>query len=69
MKSVGGTPIENVILTDKGLAALNAIPQGLSGTTIGSSLVTANETGRSWTGVGELVGGMIGGFTKSISGG
>jgi hypothetical protein len=66
MQSNGGSPIENVILTDKGLAALNAVPKSLGGTTIGSSLVTTTISPGNWASVGELVGGMFGGFTKSM---
>jgi hypothetical protein len=68
VRSAGLTPYEQVTLTEKGLAALNSVPQGLS-TTVGSSLVKATSgSERNWSGVGDLVGGMIGGFTKSVSG-
>ena len=67
LRSFGGTSaVEQVALTTKGLAALNAIPQGLSAT-IGSTLATTASAGN-WSGVADLVGGIIGGFTKSISG-
>lgn len=66
--SFGGHSAEYVVLTEKGLAALNAVPRGLS-TSIGSSLVEASrEAGQNWSGVGDLIGGMIGGLTKSIGG-
>jgi hypothetical protein len=65
----GGHPAEHVVLAQKGLAALNAVPEGLS-VTVGSSLVSAaGETGRDWSKIGDLVGGAIGGFTKSMTGG
>jgi hypothetical protein len=66
--SSGAHPAERVTLTDKGLAALNRMPQGLSGT-VGSELVKArSETGRrDWAGIGDLVGGVLGGFTKSVT--
>jgi hypothetical protein len=64
----GGHPAEHVILTEKGLAALNAVPQGLS-VTVGTSLVSAaGDTRRDWSSVGDLMGGLFGGFTKSMSG-
>jgi hypothetical protein len=67
--SFGLHPAASVMLTDKGLAALNAIPQGLSAT-VGSSLVkAASEAGSNWSGIGDLVGGVLGGFTKSITSG
>lgn len=63
--SFGSLPTEGVLLTEKGLAALNAVPKGLSAT-LGSSLVQAtSETGRKdWSPVGD----MIGGFAKSMGG-
>jgi hypothetical protein len=44
------------------------MPQGLAGT-VGSELVKAKgEIGRrDWSGIGDLVGGVIGGYQKSIS--
>jgi hypothetical protein len=66
IRSAGPLPHEKVTLTTKGLAALNAVPQGLS-VTIGSSLAT-NASARNWSVVGDIVGGIIGGFTKSITG-
>jgi hypothetical protein len=64
IRSAGALAYEQVTLTTKGLAALNAVPQGLSAT-IGSTLAT-NASAGNWSGVGDLIGGMIGGFTKSI---
>jgi hypothetical protein len=66
VRSAGLLPYEKVTLTTKGLATLNAIPQGLS-TTIGSTLAT-NASAGNWSSVGDLVGGIIGGVTKSIAG-
>jgi len=61
-------PDAEVRLTQKGLTVLNAIPEGLSAT-VGSSLVKASsEPAQNWSGIGDLVGGIIGGFTKSVSG-
>ena len=65
----GAHQAAGVMLTEKGLAALNATPQGLSAT-VGSSLVkAASEAGSNWSGIGDLVGGALGGFTKSITSG
>jgi hypothetical protein len=66
VRSAGILPYEQVALTAKGLATLSAIPQGLS-TTVGSTLAT-NASSRDWSGVDDLVGGIIGGFSKSIVG-
>jgi hypothetical protein len=66
--SFGSHPAEYAVLTKEGLAALNAVPQGLSAT-VGSSLVNAaSDTQRDWSKIGDLVGGALGGFTKSITG-
>ena len=64
----GAHPAERVTLTDKGLAALNRMPQGLTAT-VGSELVKAkSEPGRrDWSSIGDLVGGVIGGYQKSIT--
>jgi hypothetical protein len=68
IRSSGLTPYDRVTLTQKGLAALNAVPEGLS-VTVGSSLVKATSaSGQNWGGIGDLVGGVIGGFTKNMSG-
>lgn len=59
---------EGVALTQKALAALNAVPLGLSAS-VGSSLVMATGgSAQNWSGIGDLVGGVIGGFTKSVTG-
>jgi hypothetical protein len=65
-RTPAGLFMKQVTLTTKGLAALNAVPQGLSAT-IGSTLAT-NASAGNWSGVGDLIGGLIGGFTKSIAG-
>ena len=66
VRSAGNLPHEQVILTKQGLAALNAVPDGLSAT-IGSTLATTASAGN-LSRVGDLVGGIIGGYTKSILG-
>jgi hypothetical protein len=65
--SSGSHPAERVVLSDKGLAALNAVPEKLSGS-VGSALVKETE-GRNWSAVGELVGSTIAGYQKTIMGG
>jgi hypothetical protein len=64
----GASVGQRALLTEKGLRALNAVPPGLSGT-VGTELKKAAERG-SWPdlgSIGELVGGMVGGLTKSMS--
>jgi hypothetical protein len=63
----GGHPAEHVTLTTKGLAAMNAIPSGLK-QTVGTTLSMAVE-GSNHAKIGDLIGGIFGGFTKSIAGG
>jgi hypothetical protein len=71
IKSHGSFPGERVSLTTKGLAAMNAVPSGLKGN-IGVQLIKAvaqtPASGLNLSGIGDLVGGIFGGFTKSISG-
>jgi hypothetical protein len=66
VRSAGPLAYEKVTLTTKGLAVLNAVPQGLS-VTVGTTLATNASVGN-WSGVGDLIGGVIGGFAKSVSG-
>jgi hypothetical protein len=69
IRSRGPGSYEEVALTQKALAALNAVPQGLSAS-VGTSLVMATGgSGQNWSGIGDLVGGVIGGFTKTITNG
>jgi hypothetical protein len=68
LRSRGSTTYQLVALTQKGLATMNAVPQGLSAS-VGTSLVmAAGGSGQNWSGIGDLVGGVIGGFTKSMGG-
>jgi hypothetical protein len=64
----GSHPAERVVLTDKGLAALNAVPQGLAAT-VGTALIEAKSepNRRDWSQLGDLVGGIMGGIQKSLS--
>jgi hypothetical protein len=65
--SAGSHPFERLPLTDKGLAALNAVPSNLQ-VTRGTSLVVARDS-RDLTSIGDLIGGIFGGFTKSMGSG
>ena len=68
--SSGAHPASRVVLTDKGLSAMNAIPSGLK-QALGTELAEAE--GRAPTvgygAVGELIGGIFGGYVKSAGGG
>lgn len=56
-----------VVLTSFGFSAL---ARQLSGNlTLREQLKEAREGQRTWSGVGDLLGGVLGGFTKSISNG
>jgi hypothetical protein len=64
----GSHPAEKVLLTEKGLAAMKAIPTGLTDS-LGAELRKATEQGSfNISAIGELVGGVIGGAFKSLSG-
>jgi hypothetical protein len=66
MVASGSHSAERVVLSDKGLAALNAVPEKLSGS-VGSTLVKETK-GRNWGAVGELVGSTIAGYQKTMMG-
>jgi hypothetical protein len=72
IQSFGGYPAERVLLTTKGLAAMQAVPSGLR-ESLGAELTKVVEQGS--TGgvdvgrIGELLGGFFGGFTKSMGSG
>jgi hypothetical protein len=65
---VPGGPLtaERLTLTDKGLAALSAMPLGLGGTA-GQELVKHDKG--DWSSIGDLIGGIIGGGIKSLGSG
>jgi hypothetical protein len=70
IRAYGAHPSENVMLTTKGLAATNAVPSGLKdslGTELREAVAegSTSNLGR----IGDLIGGVFGGFTKSISSG
>jgi hypothetical protein len=61
-------PWRQITLSDKGLAAMNAIPSGLK-QTVGTTIVNAVDGAPGLSGIGELVGGFTGALIKSVSGG
>ena len=70
IKAAGAHPAEHVTLTTKGLSAMNAVPSGLN-QPLGTELRTAIEHGSSpnLAAIGDLIGGVFGGLTKSMSSG
>jgi hypothetical protein len=68
MTSDPANPSKSVILTTKGLRALNSVPSPLR-ETIGTELREATETHSGafdLSRIGDLIGGMIGGLWKSV---
>jgi hypothetical protein len=63
-------PWRRITLADKGLAAMSLIPSGLK-QTVGTTIVNAVEGAPSpgLSGIGDLVGGFMGGLIKSLSSG
>jgi hypothetical protein len=70
IKACGGHPSQRVILTDRGLRAMNAMPMSLD-QSIGSALKNEADKGnsRDLSKIGDFVGGMLGGFSKSLGSG
>ena len=67
----GASPSQRVMLTTKGLRVMNAMPSPLK-ETVGTELRKATETSSGvfdLSKIGDLVGGMLGGFTKSLGSG
>ncbi len=66
-KAFGSHPAERVVLTTKGLMAMNAVPAGLK-ETVGSELrkVAERSSGPDLGRIGDLAGGVIGGIWKSV---
>jgi hypothetical protein len=67
----GSSPSQSVMLTTKGLQVMNAVPSPLK-ETVGTELRKATETSSGpfdLSKIGDLIGGVIGGFTKSIGSG
>jgi hypothetical protein len=67
IRSHGLSPPEQVTLTTKGLAVMNAVPEGLK-EKLGVELTKAVDQ-KSYSGIGDLIGGILGGFTKSMGSG
>jgi hypothetical protein len=67
----GSSPSQMVLLTTKGLQVMNAVPSPLK-ETVGTELRKATETNSGpfdLSKIGDLIGRVIGGFTKSIGSG
>jgi hypothetical protein len=66
----GGCPWSRVALTEKGLSAMNAVPSQLK-ESVGAELKKAVDKGSTidLSAIGDLIGGMFGGFTKSLGSG
>ena len=72
IKAYGAHASENVMLTTKALSTMNAVPSGLN-ESLGTELRKAVEDGSTSkfdnSRIGDLIGGILGGFTKSIGSG
>jgi hypothetical protein len=71
-RAYGNHPAERVSLTTKGLMAMNAVPSGLQekvGIELTKVIDRAPASGPNLAAIGDLIGGVFGGFTKSIGGG
>ena len=69
--AAGPHPSSRVVLTTKGLKAMNAVPSPLT-ETVGTELRKATERASgpvNFSSIGDLIGGVIGGLTKSIGSG
>ena len=63
--------LANPVLTAYGLSLLRQ-PSPVSGDereTMGTAIKNASEKGTSYAGIGDFIGGLLGGFTKSIGSG
>jgi hypothetical protein len=69
-RAYGTHPAERVSLTTKGLMAMSAVPSRLQAT-VGGELTKAVEqapaSGPNLSAIGDLIGGVFGGFFKSLS--
>jgi hypothetical protein len=63
----GSASWEKLVLSEKGLRAMNAVPAGLS-QPVGSHLINISNGPTAWSQVAEAVGSLLGGFTKSVFG-
>ena len=72
-RTLPGSASQKLVLSEKGLRALNAVPPSI-GETVGSHLVHVSERTSdasertSASQIADMVGSFIGGFTKSMSG-
>jgi hypothetical protein len=71
IRSFGSFPGERVVLTAKGLAAMNALPSELGGQRVGVRLTEAVKQSATYdfSKIGDLIGGIFGGYTKSLGSG
>jgi hypothetical protein len=71
IRAFGASPSERVVLTARGLVAMNALPLELGGKTVGTVLNEAVEkdASRDYSKFGDLIGGLLGGFAKSLGSG
>ena len=67
----GSGTLFSPVLTAYGLSLLNQPSPvgGNEGETVGTSVKSASESGASYTKFGEVLGGFLGGFTKSMGSG
>mgnify|MGYP000480616667 CR=1 FL=1 len=65
-----GMPMVNPVITAKGFALLGQPFAGsVEGNRVGDAVKEVATGNRNYAGVGDFFGGLLGGFTKSISGG
>jgi hypothetical protein len=70
-KAFSGAAFQRVILTTRGLQAMNAVPSPFR-ETVGTELRKATETSSGvldLSKIGDLIGGVLGGYTKSLGSG
>ena len=66
----GPWTVSNPVLTSYGYSLLNKpLLGGKDGETVGTAVKTASEKGTSYAGIGDFIGGLLGGFTKSMGSG
>ncbi len=64
----GGTFAVSCVMTSYGFSTMNNMLEDSSGkTTLGGRINEVVSSGGNWSGPGELFGGLLGSFTKSIS--
>jgi hypothetical protein len=69
VKSFGSHPSERMTLTTKGLIAMNAVPSGLKAP-LGTELSkVAEDPNIDTSKIGDFIGGLFGGLTKSLGSG